>query len=190
MPSKKHGRPRANLKGKTISGGALLMTVKERLARLEAIVFDRYYSNTLNARQLFIVDSCQSLTAKAFDLSKDTILSRKKIEPYAWPRLVSMFLAYELSGLSQNKLAALFKRDDHGTVFYAINKVRRVMAQMDETSKERTLQITVIRQRIKEEVKKTWPENDLMTRDPQKSTSSVSDPKRDTSRLGSTRTAG
>lgn len=134
------------------------MTVEERLTRLESIVFNRY-QNTLYGRQLYIVDCCQWVTAKEFNLSKDIILSRKKRMEYTWPRHVSIFLSYELSGLSMQKLAGLFQRDDHGTVFYAVNRAWKVIAAKDAASKERTLQVTVLRARIKEEVNKQWPEN-------------------------------
>lgn len=138
------------------------MTVEERLKILEDIVFARY-ANTIKARQIFIVDTCQAITAREFDLQKEIITSRQKRESYTWPRHVAMFLAYELTGMGQTPLAKLFNRDDHGTIFYAISRVRHEISRRTETGKERALQLTVIRQRIKEEINKVWPEKNLIT---------------------------
>lgn len=66
-----------------------------------------------------IASLCIDVACEYFDVTRADILSRARPASLCWPRHVAMTVAWELSGLSSNQLAAIFNRKDHVTILHA-----------------------------------------------------------------------
>lgn len=66
-----------------------------------------------------IASLCIDVACKYFDVTRADMLSRARTARLCWPRHVAMTVAWELSGLSTNQLAAIFHRANHVTILHA-----------------------------------------------------------------------
>jgi hypothetical protein len=69
----------------------------------------------------------QDRVAADFGVSGDQVRARSKVQEWAHPRQVAMFMARELTPLSLPSIGRVFNRD-HSTVLHGIAAVRRRMA--------------------------------------------------------------
>jgi len=91
----------------------------------------------------------QSAVSEEFQISRQALMSRSRLEFLSWPRQIAMVLTRQMIGLSLDKVGELFSRD-HRTVFCAEQRVRArcetepSTRQRIERLRERILKLEVI----------------------------------------------
>ena len=68
------------------------------------------------------------MTAEAFGLSRDELLSTSRAARLAWPRQVAMYLAREHTGETLPAIGARFAGRNHTTVLHACRRTAERMA--------------------------------------------------------------
>lgn len=79
------------------------------------------------------IDSVQRLVADYYDLRLADMTSRRRPKPIAHARQVAMYLSRELTRNSLVEIGDAFGGRDHGTVIYAVKRVKALVNDEDET---------------------------------------------------------
>jgi chromosomal replication initiator protein len=74
------------------------------------------------------VEAIQDITAEAFGLSREELLSASRAARLAWPRQVAMYLAREHTGETLPAIGARFAGRNHTTVLHACKRTAQRMA--------------------------------------------------------------
>lgn len=74
------------------------------------------------------IRAVQREVCRFYSITLAELLSHKKPVRICWPRQVAMALCYEFGLGTMEAIVAAFKRNDHGTVTYAIDAVRTYTA--------------------------------------------------------------
>jgi chromosomal replication initiator protein len=74
------------------------------------------------------VDEIQELTAEAFGISVDALVSSSRAGAVAWPRQVAMYLARELTAQSLPAIGSAFGGRNHTTVLHACRRTAQRIA--------------------------------------------------------------
>jgi len=82
--------------------------------------------------------------AKVFHVSKEDILSRRRMNFLVLPRQVAMYLVKQIVGLSLTETAKAFKRKDHTTVLHAVRKIEKLL----EKDKDLHRRVVLIKSRL------------------------------------------
>ncbi|HEV2753609.1 MAG TPA: chromosomal replication initiator protein DnaA [Solirubrobacteraceae bacterium] len=99
-------------------------------AAMAGEVLDGLYGREMRtAPAVITVERVQAMTAQAFGLPLEVLLSTDRSAPVAWARQVAMLLAREHTGQSLPAIARQFDRRNHTTV---LNACRRVGQRIDE----------------------------------------------------------
>lgn len=81
-----------------------------------------------------LIKNIQERVCKEFNITKGEMISASRKRQYALPRHVAMYICYK-KGHSTRKIAFYFKRKDHTTVLYAINKIKDLFYINEEIMK-------------------------------------------------------
>ena len=74
------------------------------------------------------VEQIQEMTAEAFGITREELLSHSRRPPLAWPRQVAMYLAREHTGETLPAIARRFGGRNHTTVLHACRRTAERMA--------------------------------------------------------------
>jgi chromosomal replication initiator protein len=78
------------------------------------------------------VEQIQELTAEAFGLTRDELLSDSRVAAIAWPRQVAMYLAREHTGATLPAIGRSFGGRNHTTVLHACRRATQRLADDPE----------------------------------------------------------
>ncbi|MEO1200455.1 MAG: chromosomal replication initiator protein DnaA [Pseudomonadota bacterium] len=87
----------------------------------EHLIRDLVYAR---AEPIVRVEDIQRVVSRAFNITKQDMVSSRRTQVIARPRQIAMFLAKELTPRSLPEIGKLFGNRDHTTVIYAVNKIR------------------------------------------------------------------
>ncbi len=86
------------------------------------------YPVRASERPALTVETIQEITAEAFGLSREELLSTSRAARLAWPRQVAMYLAREHTGETLPAIGARFAGRNHTTVLHACRRTAQRMA--------------------------------------------------------------
>ncbi len=75
------------------------------------------------------VEDIQRVVTRAFNITKQDMVSKRRTKAIARPRQIAMYLAKELTPRSLPEIGKLFGNRDHTTVIYAVRKIRELMEE-------------------------------------------------------------
>lgn len=78
------------------------------------------------------ISNIQNAVAFHYGISRVQLLSDDKSFKYALPRQVGMYLSRKYTVWSYNVLAGYFKRKNHTTVMYAVEKIKNKLSTNEE----------------------------------------------------------
>ncbi len=94
----------------------------------EEVLADLYPAAQRASNQSPTVESIQDLTADAFGLTREELLSASRAARLAWPRQVAMYLAREHTGETLPAIGARFGGRNHTTVMHACRRAAERLA--------------------------------------------------------------
>lgn len=94
----------------------------------EEVLADLYPAAQRAGNQSPTVESIQDLTADAFGLTREELLSASRAARLAWPRQVAMYLAREHTGETLPAIGARFGGRNHTTVMHACRRAAERVA--------------------------------------------------------------
>lgn len=94
----------------------------------EEVLADLYPAAQRAGNQSPTVESIQDLTADAFGLTREELLSASRAARLAWPRQVAMYLAREHTGETLPAIGARFGGRNHTTVMHACRRAAERLA--------------------------------------------------------------
>ncbi len=71
------------------------------------------------------VEEIQKVVAMHFDITVQELLSNNKKRMFSYPRQIAMYMARTMTDLSLEEIAAAFRKKDHSTVLYALNRIEK-----------------------------------------------------------------
>jgi chromosomal replication initiator protein len=111
------------------------LTGRPLTTALAAKVLDDLYpvrAGQAGDRPALTVETIQEITADAFGLTRDELLSASRAARLAWPRQVAMYLAREHTGETLPAIGARFAGRNHTTVLHACRRTaQRIAADPD-----------------------------------------------------------
>ncbi len=103
-------------------------------------------SRSVEANPTRSVEPILAAVCAYYGLSRDQVLSDRKLTQYVDARHLTMFLARTNTNLSLGAIAEGLQRTDHGTVLHAVKRVESLLAAKD---RQMTQAVTAVREAIK-----------------------------------------
>ncbi len=69
--------------------------------------------------------------AEVYDIKSADILSQKRNQEYVVPRMVVMYLCFDILSMSYNSIAKLLEKKDHTTILHGCNKIKNDLLSDD-----------------------------------------------------------
>jgi chromosomal replication initiator protein len=98
------------------------------------VLRDLYPGAVARSAQRLTVEAIQELTAEAFGVTRDELLSSSRAARLAWPRQVAMYLAREHTGETLPAIGRSFGGRNHTTVMHACRRTADRLANDPEAS--------------------------------------------------------
>ena len=82
----------------------------------------------IEAEEIQII-TIQKVVAHHFNMTRGQIISNRNFARFVLPRQVGMFLSRKLTSKSLPYIARAFKKADHSTVYHAMEKMKKMIAE-------------------------------------------------------------
>ncbi|MCI6286028.1 MAG: chromosomal replication initiator protein DnaA [Acidaminococcus fermentans] len=92
--------------------------------------------NLLDTPQFVTVDAIQQQVADHFRLHRAELIEKKRTRRVAVPRMIAIYLAKEMAGLSLKKIGECFGGRDHSTIIHACEKIQKDRQEDPELNRE------------------------------------------------------
>ena len=85
--------------------------------------------------------------AATYGIPIEELVGHRRRKTLPWPRMIAMFLVYELTGLTSTQTAAAFGKADHTTACYARQRLRKHLETAPDDDPVRVLLLELKRSR-------------------------------------------